>query len=97
LELGHVEEALQHAMHARTVHPPVTLSSKDAYVRELYALGADALEKLGRYDEAREWDGQGIGFTGITSHSCDRRRLEHLLATRDTEVGTQRYNDLEGT
>jgi tetratricopeptide (TPR) repeat protein len=88
LKRGHVEEALQHAVHARAVRPPsTTVPSTYDYTSDLYALGADALEKLGRYEEAREWDAQVLKLNGVLKHSCDRRRLEHLLATGDTEVG----------
>jgi hypothetical protein len=93
LKQGHVEEALQHAMHARAVHPPVTPPCPCTYISDVYALGADTLERLGRYDEAMEWDAQGYEFTGIMSHSFDRRRLEYLLATGHTEVRYQRDQD----
>lgn len=69
LKQGHVEEALQRAMHARALHPPVTPSCAGSYIFDLYALGANALERLGRYDEAGEWDIQGLEFTGIMNRS----------------------------
>jgi hypothetical protein len=91
LDRGELNEALSHATQGRQL----IRANLDSFGALAFAqlgpisdLGGDVLERMGRLQEAREWDRDAERLTGTSMGSARRRTVQELVRKGDHEVRT---------
>lgn len=91
LDRGELNEALSHATLGRQLvraHWTALRAGMGLQLSQLWDLGGDVLEKMGRLQEAREWDHDAEHLVGTIINSARRRALQELVRKGDHEVRT---------
>lgn len=90
LRRGELEEALSHATQAHALILPhlddLATAERKSKVQTLWDLCGDVSEKMGRLEEAREWDRDAWRRTGVLGVSGRRRTVQSLISQGQHKV-----------